>query len=116
MSKNELKRVKVLERVLGGSMSHSEAAASLGVTGRQLRRLKNKYVTEGEQGLIHGNKDRKPKHALSEELKQEVICLYKEKYYDSNFCHYSQLLQEHEEIELRNSSIINWTSYFGGTW
>ena len=105
MSKNELKRVKVLERVLGGSMSNSEAAASLGVTGRQLRRLKNKYVTEGEQGLIHGNKDRKPKHALPEELKQEVIRLYKEKYYDSNFCHYSQLLQEHEEIELSPASV-----------
>jgi transposase len=86
-------------------MSHSEAAASLGVTSRQLRRLKNKYVKEGEQGLIHGNRDRKPKHTLCEELKQEVIRLYEEKYYDSNFCHYSQLLQEHEKIELSPSSI-----------
>jgi transposase len=105
LSKNELKRVKVLERVLGGSMSHSEAAASLGVTGRQLRRLKTKYAMEGEQGLIHGNRGRKPKHALSEELKQEVVRLYEEKYYDSNFCHYSQLLQEHEEIELSSASV-----------
>ena len=105
MSMNELKRVKVLERLLGGSMSHMEASASLGVTCRHLRRLKNKYLKEGEQGLIHGNRGRKPKHALSESLKQEVIRLYDEKYYDSNFCHYSQLLQEHEEIELSASSV-----------
>ena len=105
MSKNELKRVKVLERLLGGSMSNSESAASLGITCRQLRRLKNKYVTEGEQGLIHGNRGRKPKHALSELLKREVIELYEKKYYDSNFCHYSQLLQEHEKIELSPSSV-----------
>jgi transposase len=105
LSKNELKRMKVLERVLGGSMTHSDAAASLGITGRQLRRLKNKYEEEGEEGLIHGNRGRKPKHALSEELKQEVIRLFEEKYYDSNFCHYSQLLQEHEKIELSPASV-----------
>ena len=105
MSKNELKRIKVLERVLGGIMSHTEAAASLGVTSRQLRRLKGKYVKEGEQGLIHGNRGRRPRHALSEELRQEVVRLYEAKYYDSNFCHYSQLLQEHEKIELSPSTI-----------
>jgi len=86
-------------------MSHFDAAASLGVTSRQLRRLKNEYVMEGEQGLIHGNRGRKPKHALSEILKQEVIRLFDEKYYDSNFCHYAELLQKHEKIELSASSV-----------
>ena len=90
MSMNELKRIKILERLLGGSMSHMEAAVSLGVTDRQLRRLKSKYLMGGEQGLIHGNRGRKPKHALSERLKQEVIRLFEEKYYDSNFCHYAE--------------------------
>jgi transposase len=106
LSKTELKRVKVLERLLGGIMSHSEAAVILGISSRQLRRLKTKYVQEGEQGLIHGNRGRKPKHTLSEEIKQEVIRLYEEKYYDSNFCHYSQLLQEHEGIGLSPSSVM----------
>ena len=105
MSKKELKRVKVLERLLCGVISFSDAAASLGVTSRQLRRLKTKYVQEGEEGLIHGNRGRKPKHTLSEELKREVIRLYEENYYDSNFCHYSQLLQEYEEIALSPSSV-----------
>ena len=106
LTKNELKRVKVLELLKCGSMSCSEAAVSLGVTDRQLRRLKNKYAEEGAEGLIHGNRDRKPKHTLSEELKQEVIRLYEGKYYGSNFCHYSQLLQEHEEIDLSESSVM----------
>ena len=105
MSKSELKRVKVLELLKCGSMSYSEASASLGVTNRQLRRLKNKYSTEGEKGLIHGNRGRKPKHALPDALKQEVVNLYEEKYYDSNFCHYSQLLREHEKIDLSQSSV-----------
>ena len=105
MSRNELKRVQVLELLLSGSMSHSEAAASLGMTNRKLRRLKNKYTMEEVEGFIHGNRGRKPKHALSEELKKEVSSLYEEKYYGSNFCHYSQLLREHEEIILSSSSV-----------
>ena len=105
MSKNELKRVKVMERVLGGVMTSSEASEILGITCRQLRRLKNRYTTEGESGLIHGNRDRKPKHALSEELKKEVQRLYEEKYSDSNFCHFSQLLEAHEEIQISASSV-----------
>jgi transposase len=87
LTRRELKRVKVLEQVSGGSMSSAEAAESLGVTCRQLRRLKSKYAQEGEKGLIHGNRGRKPKHALPQEVKTEILRLFEEKYSDSNFCH-----------------------------
>jgi transposase len=105
LTRNELKRVKVLERVSGGGMSNAEAAESLGVTCRQLRRLKSKYAQEGEKGLIHGNRGRKPKHALPQEVKTEVLRLFEEKYSDSNFCHCSELLEERERIKLSPSSI-----------
>ena len=105
LSKEELKRVKVLERLLSGSMSSAEAAESLGVTCRQLRRLKSKYIQKGEEGLIHGNKGCKPKHSLSQEVKSQVLCLFKEKYSDSNFCHFAELLEEREGIKLSPSSI-----------
>lgn len=105
MSLKELKRVKVLERVFGGCMSNLEAAEYLGVSIRQLGRLKAKYAVEGEAGLIHGNRNRKPKHALPENLKHEVLRLFEEKYFDANFCHCADLLSEHEEITISPSSV-----------
>jgi transposase len=105
LTQKELKRVKVMERVVSGDMSSVEASESLGVTCRQLRRLKSKYIQRGEEGLIHGNRDRKPKHALPQELKMKVLGLFEEKYSDSNFCHCSELLEEHEGIKLSPSSI-----------
>lgn len=105
MSRDELKRVKVLERVLSGSMTYAEGAETLGVSSRQLRRLKTKYLREGELGLVHGNRGRKPKNAISEELRRRVVSLYEEKYYDSNFCHLSQLLGEHEGLDVSPSSV-----------
>lgn len=105
LSKRELKRILVLERVASGSMSCSEAALSLGLTPRQVRRLREKYATEGAKGLIHGNRGRKPSHALSEELRSLVAKLYEEKYSDSNFTHCGELLAEHEGIVLSTSSV-----------
>jgi transposase len=105
LSKDELKRVKVLELVLSGSMTCAEGAETLGVSSRQLRRLKTKYLREGEAGLIHGNRGRKPENAIPEEIRRRVVSLYKEKYYDSNFCHLSQLLEEHDGIDISPSSV-----------
>ncbi|MDR1885704.1 MAG: hypothetical protein LBQ56_05465, partial [Synergistaceae bacterium] len=48
---------------------------------------------------------RKPKHALTEEVRSEVLRLFEEKYSDSNFCHYSELLEEREGMRLSPSSV-----------
>jgi transposase len=100
LTRNELKRVKVLERVSSGAMSNAEASATLGITDRQLRRLKTRYEQRGEEGLVRGNRGRMPPNALRESLKLKIVRLYDEKYYDSNFCHYSELLEEHENVKI----------------
>ncbi len=44
----------MVEKVLGGHMTNREGAVALGLTERQIIRLKKKYSTEGgAQGLIH---------------------------------------------------------------
>lgn len=105
LSRKELKRASVLECVLAGSMSPSDAAESLGISNRQVRRLKARYMAEGAPGLIHGNRGRKPKHALPEEKKEEVLRLFEEKYYDTNFCHCSELLERNEGIVVSPASV-----------
>jgi transposase len=105
LSRGELKRVKVLERASSGAMSNAEASAALGITDRQLRRLKARYEQRGEEGLVHGNRGRTPPNALGESLKLKIARLYDEKYYDSNFCHYSELLEEREGVKISPSSV-----------
>ena len=105
LNEKELKRIKVLERVECGAMGAKEGAESLGVTERQLRRLRRRYAKQGEKGVIHGNKGRRPRHALSEEQKTEIVRFYEEKYVDSNFTHYSELLAEHEGIRVSESCV-----------
>lgn len=44
----EMKKVLVVEKILDGHMTNAEGAAVLGITPRQVVRLKKKYL-EGEQ-------------------------------------------------------------------
>ncbi|WP_028560893.1 helix-turn-helix domain-containing protein, partial [Paenibacillus pinihumi] len=63
MTKAELKKVHVVEKILEGHMTNAEGAAALGMTQRQVIRLKKNYQTGGAQKLAHGNRGRKPSHA-----------------------------------------------------
>ncbi|MDQ8734196.1 helix-turn-helix domain-containing protein, partial [Paenibacillus sp. LHD-38] len=105
MSREEMKKVLVVGKIIDGHMTNNEGAIALGISLRQIIRLKNKYKAEGAQGIAHKNRGRKPVHALSEETKDLAVALYKSKYHGSNCCHFAELLQEHEALELSNSSV-----------
>lgn len=106
LTKAEWKKVLVVEKILDGRMTNAEGAAALGLSVRQVIRLKNKYVTEGgAHALAHRNRGRKPKHALSENVKQRVVELYNTKYYGCNYCHFAELLEEYESLKLSPSSV-----------
>jgi len=44
-------------------------------------------------GLIHGNRDRRPQHRIGEEIRLNVLRLYREKYHDFNFSHFTDCLE-----------------------
>lgn len=104
LSREEMKKVLVVGKIMDGHMTNNEGAIALGLSIRQIIRLKNKYIAEGAQGIIHKNRGRKPAHALTEETINEVAALYESKYHGSNSCHFAELLQEHEDIKLSSSS------------
>ena len=106
LTRAELKKVLVVEKILDGHMTNMEGAAALGLTVRQMIRLKKRFVEEGgAQALAHRNRGKKPKHALSEEVKQQVVELYNTKYHGSNHCHFAELLDEHESLKMSPASV-----------
>lgn len=105
MNMNELQRVKVMERLCAGDLSNQEAADELGICRRQIIRLKKKYTKQGDRGLIHGNRGRQPRHSLKDETRAAVLSLYQQKYYDFNFSHFTERLNEEEGISISRSSV-----------
>jgi transposase len=101
MTRKEMTRYDVIRKAIGGVVTVKEAAEALGMSERQVKRLKKKVGEGGAGALIHGNKGRTPKHSVSEETKEEIVELKKsEAYKGSNFSHYQELLAERHGIEV----------------
>jgi transposase len=93
MNQKQLKQAHVLRNYNEGRISRKEAARTLGMSERQISRKAKGMEEEGEAALVHKNTGRKPVHALSEELKEEILTLRREELYAGcNTRHFKELL------------------------
>ena len=108
MTQAQINRYHVIMKSLEGKMTVAEVAAALGLSERQVKRLRNGVREEGAAFLIHKSKNRPSARATPEETKQKVVSLYRsDKYSGANFLHFSELLAEHEGIDLSYSTVHN---------
>jgi len=108
MRQGQINRYHVIRNSLDGKMTVAEAAEALGVSERQVTRLRNGVKAEGAAFLIHKNKGRPSPRALTGREKQKIQELYRsEKYTGANFAHFTELLAEEEKIGHSYSTIHN---------
>ena len=105
MSSKEQRRAVVLNRVLAGEWTHAEAALSLGLSARQVRRLVGAYREHGLATLVHGNRDRQPAHALSETTRTRVLTLAQGRYAGLNDVHLTEKLTEVEGLSVSREAV-----------
>ena len=99
LNKKEQKRSMVLNQMEKGEMLGREAAEVLNLSLRHVRRLVVAYRKEGiVAALAHGNRGRKPHHALDENLRKRVLELAQSTYAGCNTQHLTELLDEREGI------------------
>ena len=67
---------------------------------RQINRLIAGYKEFGKEFFVHGNRSRKPKHALTDEFKNEIETLYTSKYFNCTYTQFTEYLAERENIFL----------------
>lgn len=75
LNRKESKRLYVMEQVLQGKLTIAQAAQLLGLSERQVKRLKGGMKVNGAAALAHKNRGRKPKHAVSGQVRDLVIHL-----------------------------------------
>jgi len=106
MTQSQINRYHVIMKSLEGKLTVAAASDALGISERQLTRLRNGVKEEGAAFLIHKNTSRIPSHAITEEEKQKIVELYRgDKYTGANFLHFSELLEEHEGMNISRSTV-----------
>lgn len=78
MSYKEGEYLKVLTRLANGELTCTDAADSLGISERQIYRLRARYRTEGDEGLIHRLRGCVSNRGYSRTLRTRIVQLYRE--------------------------------------
>ena len=107
LTMDEDKKYQVIKTLVDNNGNKHRAAIELGCTIRSVNRHIQGYLDQGKQSFQHGNRGRKPVHALSEDTKALILDLYRTKYYDCNFTFFAELLQEFEKITISESAVRN---------
>ena len=101
----EQTKYEIIKNLVDNNGNKHRAAIKLGITIRQVNRLIQIYKTYGKVGFIHGNRGRLPKKAISQNIKNKILELYKSKYFDANFKHFQELLEEYEHISISYTAL-----------
>jgi len=105
MNGKEQQRAVILTGAIEGRLTAGEAAELMGLSERHVRRLRHAFVRDGPAALVHGNRGRKPAHALDSGLRERVATLAAGLYCGCNDQHLTELLAEREGIALSRSSV-----------
>jgi transposase len=100
MTPTDQRRAWVLNRLARGDLTMAEAAGVLGLSERQVWRLRAAFERAGPAGLVHGNRGRASPRRVQTSVAARVIELAQGRYAGCNDCHLAELLAEHDGIAL----------------
>src|SRR3990170_5902338 len=101
----EVTRYQVIRGTIDRKISNSKAATLLGISRRQVIRIKNKVRRFDFKGIVHGNRGRRAKLAISNEKKETILNLYQSRYYGFNVTHFGEFLKEVHGIHVSRETI-----------
>ena len=106
LSQKQLKTLTVIQRFIDKSISRQQAAELLGLSTRQISRLKKGVLTSGPESLIHKNSRRKPAHAVSDETKEAILSIFSRPELSGvNFLHFKDILLADFGIHISYSAL-----------
>lgn len=105
MSQREFQRVKVIENAVAGRITVAEASNLLGLSCRQVYRLKVRYRPDQVDWVRHGNRGRPKPWRVPEAVRERVLALARGKYAGFNDSHLADKLREVEGIELSRETV-----------
>ena len=108
LKQNELKRVTLIEACIKGQCTVKQVATALGLSERRVKQIKKEVKENGVKSIQHGNRGRKPKNTIPDEIRKKILELRNSYEYEiSNFKHFQELLKERENIDISYSALYN---------
>jgi hypothetical protein len=95
----------MMEMVKQKQKTLKAASLELGISYRQAKRLYRSYLSGGDEALVHGNKGKPSNNLTSQELVQQALTLYAEKYHDFGPTFAQEKLVERDGVNISVSTL-----------
>src|SRR6202051_3539737 len=108
MSGRELQRIEVLSEVLARRRTEISAAAILGLSTRQTRRLLTAYRAGGGGAMIHRSRGRPASNRLGPGVQEYVLELVRQNFRDFGPTLAAEALLERHGVEVSRETLRKW--------
>lgn len=108
MSQKEVERLKIISQIESKTLRVEEGSELIGISSRQTYRVLKRIKEEGSKGIIHKLRGRKSNRGYGEELKKEVMEIYRAHYSDYGPTLFSEELVKSHKISVDHETLRRW--------
>jgi transposase len=108
MSSKEADRLKIISQIETKALPIEEGSELMGISSRQTYRLLKRIKEEGTRGIIHKLRGKKSNRGYPEQLKKEVVRIYRQHYWDYGPTLFSEELVKSYKISVDHETIRKW--------
>jgi len=108
MSIKEADRLGVMRRIDKKILTIKKASEELGISERQTKRVRQRYLKEGVKGLISLKRGKESNRKIPEKIRNKVISLLKTKYLGFGATFASEKLKERNKIIVSIETVRKW--------
>jgi transposase len=101
----EIHRMHVVRLTIEGRETVGGGAKLLGISARQMKRLRRKMKERGVEGLLHGNRGKAAWNKTVSEKTKQVLELARGRYQGLNDSHLTEKLKEKEKMALSRPTV-----------
>ena len=103
--RREIYRMHVVRLTIEGRETVGRGAKLLGISVRQMKRLRRKMRKQGVEGLLHANRGKASWNKTASEKIKQVLQLARGRYSGLNDTHLTEKLKENEKIVLSRPTV-----------
>jgi hypothetical protein len=107
-TQEELKRLKVIHKVMDKCITQIEASGILGLSDRQVRRIAKRITAEGDKGITHKSRGRPAANRTPDKVKKNILSLCKDIYEGFGPTLASEKLWERDKIKISRERLRLW--------
>jgi transposase len=108
MSQKEVDRLEVIQATVSKQILQSDAAAQLGLSVRQIKRLVKRYRQDGAAGLISGRRGKRPNNCIADRVREEALSLVRRNYADFTPTFAHEKLSEIHRLAFSVETLRQW--------